>query len=218
MYQEPRIMDILKNKKGLLIDLDDTLYHYTKAHESGVLESFKKLKTHNSFSHTAPELSEFTQMYNDARKIILERIFDQGSCRSKLLAFQIVVENFGKKTDYQLVADLNKTYWNAFYQNMHPKKEGLFFIEWAFSNQYPICIVTDMMLENQIEKLKVLNLLNKVNFIVSSEEMGCEKPSLPLFEKALEKIQCSASEVVMVGDSKKKDGGCEALSIEYIQV
>ena len=87
------------------------------------------------------------------------------------------------------------------------------------SKKHPICCVTDLTAEIQFRKLMKLNLENKIKFIVTSEEVGIEKPNKKMFEKALEKLNLKADQVIMIGDSMSKDilGG-EALEIKSFLV
>ena len=50
-----------------------------------------------------------------------------------------------------------------------------------------------------------MNLEEKINFIVTSEEAGIEKPNKLIFNLSLEKIQLQYKDVIMVGDSFSKD-------------
>ena len=78
----------------------------------------------------------------------------------------------------------------------------------------PICCVTDLTAEIQFKKLSYLNLENHIKYIVTSEEVGIEKPHRKMFEKALEKLRLKSSQVIMIGDSLEKDiSGAENIGI-----
>ena len=68
-----------------------------------------------------------------------------------------------------------------------------------------VCIITDLTAEIQYRKIKKLKLTNLIDFIVTSEEAGIEKPSSNIFELALKKINLKSSEICMIGDSYEKD-------------
>ena len=57
----------------------------------------------------------------------------------------------------------------------------------------------------QFKKLEVLGLLLYVDFLVSSEEAGAEKPEASFFARCVEKSGCRAEECLFVGDSMRKD-------------
>ena len=46
---------------------------------------------------------------------------------------------------------------------------------------------------------------NYINYIVTSEEAGVEKPHPYIFINALTKINAKAEEAIMIGDDLKKD-------------
>ena len=50
-----------------------------------------------------------------------------------------------------------------------------------------------------------MGLEKQIDFLVTSEEVGCEKPNKLIFEKALEKINLENDQVIMIGDSELKD-------------
>jgi putative hydrolase of the HAD superfamily len=64
---------------------------------------------------------------------------------------------------------------------------------------------SDMTADWQIKKLDKLKLLDKLDFIVTSEEAGVEKPELKLFQLCAKKAGCAMEECLFVGDNLKKD-------------
>ena len=72
-------------------------------------------------------------------------------------------------------------------------------------NGIRIAVLTDMTAHIQYRKLERLGLTNYVDFIVTSEEAGGEKPERVMFELILDKLQLAAEDVLMVGDSQTKD-------------
>ena len=57
----------------------------------------------------------------------------------------------------------------------------------------------------QILKLEKMNILEFIDFIVTSEEAGEEKPSAKLFQMCLNKAGCLKTECLFIGDDIKKD-------------
>jgi len=79
--------------------------------------------------------------------------------------------------------------------------------------------VTDLTAQIQLQKWQKLGLQRYIDFLVSSEEAGVEKPSPYIFELALDKLQLKAHEVIMIGDNANKDiAGANALQIKAYQV
>ena len=57
----------------------------------------------------------------------------------------------------------------------------------------------------QSMKLEKMNTLGLINFLATSEEAGREKPHIEIFNLALSKMKLKANDVIMIGDSYKKD-------------
>ena len=66
-------------------------------------------------------------------------------------------------------------------------------------------ICTDMTAQIQYRKIDKLGLSNDIDFMVSSEETGLEKPSPIMFELALKKMNVKANEAAYFGDSLERD-------------
>lgn len=62
-----------------------------------------------------------------------------------------------------------------------------------------------MTADYQYAKLERLGILRDMDFIVSSEETGSEKPERRLFDCCVEKAGCAASDCAFVGDSLEND-------------
>lgn len=57
----------------------------------------------------------------------------------------------------------------------------------------------------QYQKLKKLGVMPYVDFIVTSEEAGAEKPAQCFFELCLKKAGCKPEECVFIGDNLEHD-------------
>ena len=69
----------------------------------------------------------------------------------------------------------------------------------------------------QEEKLRHCGLDRFVDVLVVSEEVGASKPGPEIFRVALERLECSADEAVMVGDSWAADiAGASRLGIRAV--
>jgi putative hydrolase of the HAD superfamily len=70
---------------------------------------------------------------------------------------------------------------------------------------YKLGVITDGLAVKQWEKLIRLGLQHFFHVVIVSSDVDGGKPDPLLFEKALEKIGCKASEALMVGDRLDKD-------------
>jgi putative hydrolase of the HAD superfamily len=121
------------------------------------------------------------------------------------------------KTNIALAILLEKTYWDAYFSAM-VLHEGVHAFLTALSERgIRVCIITDLTTRLQCEKLERLGISEHIEYLVSSEEAGVEKPDRRIFELALHKLGLAPKEVVVIGDDEKRDIlGAEALGIPFI--
>ena len=91
---------------------------------------------------------------------------------------------------------------------MQIDKNAKKFINYCCELNIPICCVTDLTSQIQFRKIVKLKLEDKINFIVTSEEAGIEKPNKKIFDLALEKINLKYDEAIMI-----QQQGCKRMKI-----
>ena len=201
----------LDNFDGVLIDLDDTLYAYEPAHKFA-LEAV-------CAAGFIADRAEFARDYRVARDIIVKRLSPQGACRSRLLAFQHLLESQHGGFSFKKALDFERIYWSSFMDAMKLDAGALSFLKRCSVSKKPVCVVTDMTAAVQIEKLGKLGVYDFIDYIVTSEEVGAEKPDRLMFETAMRKLGLTPDRVVMIGDHPQKDiEGAATLGIATVQV
>ena len=76
-----------------------------------------------------------------------------------------------------------------------------------------------MQAQIQIKKIQHLKINHLINYLVTSEEAGVEKPDKKIFQIALKKLNKDASAVIMIGDSMEKDiQGAQNCGIRTYQI
>ena len=181
--------------KGILIDLDNTLYSYETAHNKAMEAVYNYLSKDYS-------KEEIEKNFNIAREQIHNELKNTASSHNRLLYFQRMNELLGNE-NILCAKVLYKIYWNNFIDNM-TLYDGV--REFLKTNQdKKICLVTDLTAYIQYRKIEKLNLEKYIKFLVTSEEAGVEKPGRKIFELALKKLKLNAHEVCMIGDSYEKD-------------
>ena len=190
----------LNGVKGVLLDIDNTIYHYDSCHEYAfnmiINELFKILNLSKDI---------IQKEFLNSRKKINTDLFDYASSHSRFLYIQITLEKFLKKTLFKETLRLEEVYWSAFLSKMQIEESAKKFINNCYELNLPICCVTDLTSQIQFRKIIQLNLEDKINFIVTSEEAGIEKPNKKIFDLALEKINLKCDEAIMIGDNNLKD-------------
>lgn len=193
--------------KAILLDLDNTLYDYETAHKTAISAVLDF-----AFDKKGIDNKNFIQKFDIARKIVHNELKNTASMHNRLLYFQKTTELLNC-FNAPFVFDLYETYWNAFIQNMTLFEGVIDFFEKNKGKK--ICLITDLTAHIQYRKIIALNISKYINFIVTSEEAGVEKPDEKIFNLALTKLQISPKEAVMIGDSYKKDiKGANALKIK----
>ena len=163
--------------------------------------------------------SAFNQGYFEARSLIRKKLSPYGACRSRLIAFQYWFELLGFSHAYILAAQFENLYWDSLIDAMILDARAKLFLQEAKSLALPIAIITDMQPHIQVKKILKLGIENTIDFLISSDEAGAEKPASAPFETALKKLNMQAGQVIMIGDNPINDiQGAEKLGIKHYQV
>ncbi len=189
------------SKKLLLIDIDDTICNASQAYNLALEECYKFLRK------LYPLINKklFFETYKEAREQIHLELNGTASMHSRFLYFQRLFEILGLTLEPKLLDEITEIFWNQTYKHLklYPNiRETLRIVK---ENNIKIGIVSDLGAHIQIKKLKKLKISEYIDFIVTSEEAGKEKPHPSIFLLALKKANCLPENAVMVGDSVEKD-------------
>jgi putative hydrolase of the HAD superfamily len=66
-------------------------------------------------------------------------------------------------------------------------------------------IVTNNLVEEQMDKLRYCKLFELIDSITISEEAGFAKPDIRIFNTALQRLECKSEETIIIGDSWEND-------------
>ena len=185
--------------KGIIFDIDGTIYSYIENHK-------RALKVLCEFTEKNLGVSEerFCETYFEAREIIKSRLSNGGALHSRVLFFQTSLEILGKNP-FKYMLPMYDIYWNSFLAEMKPFDGVIDFIRKLKESGKKIAVCTDMTAHIQYRKIEKLGLSDLIDFMVSSEETGLEKPSPKMFNLALNKLGVAANEAAYFGDSPDRD-------------
>jgi len=188
-------------KKVLLLDLDDTLINSTESYAFGQKAAFKYIKK------LVPRLTEtrFNKLYQQAKEQTHKQLKHTASSHNRLLYFQKIFETLKLSPNPKQLDEIEDLFWKEANKKLklYPNvKETLLAIK---KHGLKICLVSDLTAEVQMEKLRKLRLNNLIDFIVTSEEAGADKPDPRNFKLALKKSQTKPNEAIMLGDDYVKD-------------
>lgn len=204
----------LENVKGVLIDIDNTLYEYDFPHQIALDACYVIAKKFCNLSK-----ANFKLAYRKHRTAVTERLSPQGACRSRFLAFQALFEEERIPAAYEKALELDTLYWKTFIQNMVVLDSAKQFLIACQKRKIPVCAVSDMTVAIQVQKLTQLGLTEYIGYLVTSEETGTEKPDSIMYHTALNKLELTASDVIMLGDHIQKDiHAAESLGIRAYHV
>ncbi|WP_281541802.1 HAD family hydrolase [Maribacter aestuarii] len=194
--------------KNLILDLDNTLYGYDIPHKialSTVLERF------SAKFNISEELAQ--QSFDKGRQNTHLELPKRAASHNRLLYVQKMLE-YNAINSMHYALEFYELYWGTFLKHMTLFEGVIDYLENCRAKGGKICILTDLTAHIQFRKIEKLGLAKYVDFLVTSEEVGIEKPDAAMFTKALQKLDCKASEALMIGDSWSKDiVGANAMGI-----
>ena len=194
--------------KGILLDIDNTLYDYNKVHY------FAKNKVLNYCIDTFNLCNdEVIYAYERARKQVHVELSETAASHNRLLYFQKMLEILNINPIKHSLK-LYNIYWDNFLEVIIPFEEIYLLLD-KYKDR--ICLITDLTAHIQYRKINKIGLEKYCDKLVTSEETGHEKPHPYMFTSALKKLDLRADEVCMIGDNFKKDIlGASVLGIKSI--
>ncbi|MBI2543307.1 MAG: HAD family hydrolase [Candidatus Aenigmarchaeota archaeon] len=200
--------------KAVLIDLDNTLYEYEKCNKPAVDAVIEELSI-----ETGKSKELVKQVFDESRKKVKVELGDVAASHSRFLYFQKTIEALKGKTDIQLTEQLHDLFWNVYFEQMELYDGVIDFFEYLKQNNIKIAIVSDLTVELQFKKLIELGVDKYIDFVITSEESGREKPDKSIFLLSLDKLGCDKDDVIFIGDDLEKDiKGAENFGMRYIHV
>lgn len=185
---------------GVLLDLDNTVYPYAPSHKAA-LEQVRE-KTGRLLA-IAPV--DFDMLFERARKEIKARLGSTAASHSRLLYFQRLIELAGLKTQVLTALDLEQTYWRSFLVRAQLFDQVLEFLDDLRLMGVPVVVVTDLTAQIQFRKLVHFGIDHYIDYVVTSEEAGVDKPARTPFDIALEKLGPRSAPSWFIGDDPNVD-------------
>jgi len=192
----------MKRPPGILIDLDNTVYPYDPCHNAGLKAAHRVgLRTHPRWK----SWPVFNMHYEEGRQRAKAFLGNQAASHNRLLYFQKLIEIQLCQSNSSLALRLYEAYWKGYFSKMKLDLGCLSFLKQVKKMNIKTAWVTDQTTEIQMRKIKYLGLNAWVNYLVTSEEAGREKPHRAPFRLALRKLEIKSNGVWMIGDDFKKD-------------
>lgn len=198
----------------VLIDLDNTVYPYQQAHLAG-LEGAAQIAE----KLLGIRREDFDDTYRTARAQIKRRLGSVAASHSRLLYFQRMLEQLGLGSQVGYALELEQAYWSLFLEAAQLRPQVLDFLDDLRLYGIPSVALTDLTAAIQFRKMLVWRLDRYLDWIVTSEEVGADKPAPEMFDTALAKLGGVEGSVWMIGDSVEADidGAKSAINAVTIQ-
>ena len=187
--------------KAVLFDLDDTLFDH----------KFSRLKGLAALQEKYPQLKAVSlQELEEEHEKLLSADYDQ-VLEGKLSIvdgttqrIRKLCSNYGVDLDLDEAKSTANLYTKEYMKSRQPVPGSKELLN-ALKKHALLGLVTNGLLQPQIEKLRVCHLGEPLDFIVISEAVGYKKPGKEIFELALKQAYVRPSQAVYVGDSWSTD-------------
>ena len=197
--------------KGMIFDLDNTLYDYTSANavaEEAIIAYMAE--------HYGEDREKIAAALAQGRKITKQLLPEGAAQHSRILYLQHALELLGINAIGE-AWQLEERFWQSFLANIEPYPGVQDMLEYLKTKHIKTAICTDLTAAIQHRKLLRLGLKPYMDILVTSEEVGREKPYAGMFNLVLEKFQLPVQDVAMAGDSWEKDIlGAHSLGIKAL--
>ncbi len=202
--------------KAIFTDLDDTISATKGLYHDAIDIAHEIFNKETGLDYS---LEEFKEEFKKVRNELQELLPHTAAGHDRAIYFQRMVEKFDVKHRFELIDKMSEAYYKHVYKNMKLFPNGMELFKWAHEKGLKVVIISDGEIESRLKKIEALGIDEYVDFLVSSEEVGSEKPDSRPFQRALDKAGVSADEAVMIGNSSKRDiYGAEKLGIHTIYV
>lgn len=198
--------------KGILFDLDDTLFNLQACETEALRNSLSKTLVRLTSSQVWPEV---LTVYRNISMQYWKKRSIEGYSREQVVAFSLrdTLQVFNENTTH--VPELASNYWIQFCQSPQLNPGARTTLNLLHS-RYRLGVITNGDSEAQRGRLKAADLLPFFSIIIISDEVGVSKPDVRIFEIALTKLAISPKDALYVGDSIRHDyQGCQSAGLAF---
>lgn len=185
--------------KAVIFDVDNTLYNFTKAHKA----AFRALAAYAD-ERLGLSGESFERLHRETAEELRAYMGEVAALHNRCIRYQVMLEKLGLPL-YPHVLEMEGFYWDTLLKEAVPSTNAKETLRSLKDRGIRIGVGTDMTARMQFRKLEMLGMLAYVDFLVSSEEAGAEKPALSFFARCVEKAGFGKKECLFVGDSLRKD-------------
>ena len=175
----------------LLCDLDDTLFD----HQHATRTALAHLQARDARLQAWP-LEDLK-----ARHHILLEQWHQEVLAGRLTVDQARERRFAALVGGGEAAGLAEAYREAYTSDWREVAGAADLLHAVRALGWPVVIVTNNIVSEQRRKLVQIGLAPLVDHLITSEEVGSQKPKPEIFHRALATVEATAEDAVMLGDA-----------------
>ena len=186
--------------KAVFFDLDGTLYDYDRGDRLGKEAIVSYMKEHFGLE---PEMTRdaLRRAFRESR----ERIgYDSGSTHNRLIRYQTMLEDLSLPIHPHAMA-LAALYWDTLIGQASPEPGLVPLLTALKAAGFVTGVGTNMTAMIQFRKLDSLGLWPLIDVLVTSEEVGTEKPDRKVFDWCARKAGLAGRECIYIGDTWAHD-------------
>jgi len=186
--------------KAVLFDLDDTLYtNFSTGDAYGYERIGEYAEKTFGIDHAV-----FVRVMREKRKMFSRQQPGMPAIHDRVLVAQRTLESFGLNAIRHAPA-LHQIYWEAMFSKMTLEPSAAPLLKTLQQAGIKRVVCTDMMAYVQMQKIEYLGIADDIDYLVTSEEVGADKPRDIIFLLSLQKCHCLADEAIMIGDNFQHD-------------
>ncbi|MFO8067981.1 MAG: YjjG family noncanonical pyrimidine nucleotidase [Bacteroidales bacterium] len=199
--------------ESVFFDLDRTLWDF----EANARDTFIEMYEKHNLRVIFPDFDSFHEAYRKINKKLWEE-YRNGNIEKEVLKykrFQLTLEEFGYQ-DETLAKELGEDYvsLSANKTKLFPDTHSTLAY---LKNRYNLYIITNGFHEVQFKKIRNCRLENYFQKIITSEQVGVQKPHVDIFHFALKEANTKAGKSIMIGDDLEGDiKGAKSAGIDQV--
>ncbi|ELZ55214.1 MULTISPECIES: HAD family hydrolase [Halorubrum] len=197
--------------EAVLFDLDNTLYPYAPCNEAGKRAALDALRERGYDL----DREAFDDLYATGRREAKRETRTTAASHDRHVYFKRGLFRRAGEPDVAGALAAGDAYWDGFLDEMALCEgvEPLFDALSAAGTD--VAVVTNLTTRVQLRKLARLGIDDRIDLLVTSEEVGREKPSALPFTTALAELDYRPSEALAVGDNVDADiAGGNAVGVD----
>jgi len=185
--------------KAIFFDLDDTLYPYEEINKRACNLLAEAVSEKYGISRKEAETA-----YEYGRQATKSRLPNCAAKHNRMLYCQNMLEYLNRNPVKDALSFYD-CYWDDMLKNMSLYDGVIDLLDFLRERDIKIGICTDLTAHIQHRKIKRLGIADYIDYLVTSEEAGAEKPDAAIFALCCHKSWLEPTEILLVGDSPQKD-------------